>query len=779
MTNAAGCTSTSPTTVVTNVAPPTASITAVTPSTFCAGGSSVMNANPGAGYTYQWLLGGSPIAGATDISYTSSTAGAYSVIVTNSSGCSTTSAVTNVVVTPLPAATVTPGGATTFCIPGSVALNANLAGGMTYQWQNGGVNIVGATSSTYAATATGNYAVITTQSGCSATSSAIAVTAQTLTVAPITGAPGVCLGQTITLADATPTGTWISSNAAIASVNTTGVVTGVAVGSATISYSYTNTCGNIIATKFVSVNGPTVVAPVTGTLSVCAGSTTALSDATSGGVWSSVSPAVATIGSTGVVTGVAAGSSQISYTVTNAFGCVSASLANINVYPLPSQALSPAGTVAICPGGNITLNASTGSGYTYQWKVGSVDIPGATNASYAAIGAGSYKATITNAFGCVIVSDVVTVNVSASLLVTPVVNVTANPGNILCLVTAPVSFTATSVNGGSAPVYQWFVNGAGAAVGSSFTYTPASGDVVRCKLTSNNSCASPDTVSTSVDMLISPLRNPTVTITDDPTVICTGHVVNFTANPVYGGTSPIYRWTKNGINVATGPEYFYVPNNGDLLTVTLFSDYPCLLTDSANSPVFHISTHTPVPNTISVSVTQSSIMEGSIDTFVAVAPNAGGAPLYQWLLNGAPIPGATNTIYITSTLAAGDVVSCRVTSSIACANPAVATSGGVTVKITPVGVLQVSGNGDNFTLSPNPNRGSFVVEGTLSNLKDDKATIVITDLLGQVIKTTNAVVHNGMLKEQITLDNSIADGIYLVSVTSGNDRVVFHMVVGK
>jgi hypothetical protein len=54
--------------------------------------------------------------------------------------------------------------------------------------------------------------------------------------------------------------------------------------------------------------------PITGTTVVCAGSTTALADATTGGTWSSSNPAVATVGSaTGVVTGVTAGTVSITY----------------------------------------------------------------------------------------------------------------------------------------------------------------------------------------------------------------------------------------------------------------------------------------------------------------------------------------------------------------------------------------------------------------------------------------------------------------------------------
>jgi hypothetical protein len=61
-----------------------------------------------------------------------------------------------------------------------------------------------------------------------------------------------------------------------------------------------------------------VVAPITGTATVNTGSTTQLACATSGGTWYTSNPALATVNSsTGLVTGVAAGTPTITYTVTS------------------------------------------------------------------------------------------------------------------------------------------------------------------------------------------------------------------------------------------------------------------------------------------------------------------------------------------------------------------------------------------------------------------------------------------------------------------------------
>ncbi|MFN8145238.1 MAG: CotH kinase family protein [Bacteroidia bacterium] len=75
-----------------------------------------------------------------------------------------------------PSVSVTAGGATAICQGNSVTLTANAAPGYSFQWKNNGVDIPGATSSTYAATLAGSYTVSVSAGGCSGISSPLAVT---------------------------------------------------------------------------------------------------------------------------------------------------------------------------------------------------------------------------------------------------------------------------------------------------------------------------------------------------------------------------------------------------------------------------------------------------------------------------------------------------------------------------------------------------------------------------------------------------------------------------
>src|SRR5207244_8896940 len=99
---------------------------------------------------------------------------------------------------------------------------------------------------------------------------------------------------TTTLSDGSGASTWSSSNNAVATVGAgTGVVTGVIAG--TLNITFTLPTGCFVTTPF-TVN-PTPAA-ITGVPNVCVGSTRTLTDATSGGTWSSSNPGFATVSGT-------------------------------------------------------------------------------------------------------------------------------------------------------------------------------------------------------------------------------------------------------------------------------------------------------------------------------------------------------------------------------------------------------------------------------------------------------------------------------------------------
>lgn len=151
----------------------------------------------GAGYaTYSWSKDGVPVTGGTAQTLVVTTGGTYTVIVTNSSGCSGTASKTITYTTaPHPAIA----GSHSFCPTGTGGVLDAGAGFTSYAWNKDGTPINGATSRTYAATAAGTYTVTVSNSTCSGTSAGFAVVAQPLTSPVIFGSSTVCSNGTITL----------------------------------------------------------------------------------------------------------------------------------------------------------------------------------------------------------------------------------------------------------------------------------------------------------------------------------------------------------------------------------------------------------------------------------------------------------------------------------------------------------------------------------------------------------------------------------------------------
>ena len=97
-------------------------------------------------------------------------------------------------------------------------------------------------------------------SGTSVTSTTSLTVNTTPTVEPIVGGSAICLSNpTLSLSDATPSGVWASSNNAVATVNSGGLVTAHAVGAVTISYTVTNLgCATTVTTE-ISIYDPVVI----------------------------------------------------------------------------------------------------------------------------------------------------------------------------------------------------------------------------------------------------------------------------------------------------------------------------------------------------------------------------------------------------------------------------------------------------------------------------------------------------------------------------------------
>ncbi len=175
----------------------TSAITANGPTSFCNGSSVTLDVtNPIPGYSLQWQNNGTNIGGATNASYVATVSGNYTCVVSASCGNATSNTIS--VSAGSISAVVTPSGSVNICSGAIAALTANAGAGYNYQWQLNGVNINGATSQTYNASAAGNYSVAI-NSPCGNTTSAattVNVTALSISVTPVLTT--VCEGSAAT-----------------------------------------------------------------------------------------------------------------------------------------------------------------------------------------------------------------------------------------------------------------------------------------------------------------------------------------------------------------------------------------------------------------------------------------------------------------------------------------------------------------------------------------------------------------------------------------------------
>jgi gliding motility-associated-like protein len=627
VTNANGCSATSACTQVTVNALPVATISSLNGNSFCQGGSVTLVSTPGS--IYAWSNG----LQTQSINVTASAN--LTVTVTNANGCFATSAPFAVTMNALPTAVITAGGPTTFCQGGSVVLTAT--GGTSYTWSNST-----STSNTLTVSTPGVYTVTATNAnGCTATSAPVTVTVNALpVVAAIAGANDVCVGSTSILTNATPSGVWTSSNAAVATVSATGTVTGVTAGSATINYTVTNASGCVTTTSMlVNVNAVPVNIPIGGPNTVCVGATIT-NFATPGGVWSSSNVSVATVAQNGIITGVGAGTATISYTITNAAGCSNTVTKVVTVNALPTVAVAANGPLTFCQGGSVTLTASGGT--SYAWDNSTITTPARTITT-----SGTYTVTVTNANGCFATSAPVVVNV----LALPNAAI-ASTGSTICLGN---TVTLTASGGVS---YAWS-NGAQTAattVNNSNTYTVT--------VTGANGCT--NTASNVVTVNANPA---VVTTANGPLTFCQGGSVTLNAT---GAASYIWsNGTLGSSNIITQSGTYYVQgtnaagctSNSAVVTVTVLPT-PVVAALTGSNTVCEAST-----------ITLSSATPGGVWTssngFVATVNNSG-------VVTGMNA-GTTTITYTLSNGACNSSVSASVTVLNSPATPVITAAGPTTV----------------------------------------------------------------------------------------------------
>lgn len=623
-----GCSTTRPVTV--NLAPP--AITGTT--TICVGITTHLS-NPLVGG--RWYSMDTTIAKVDSMTgiVTGVAVGGATIVYTLSNGCAAT---TTIIVSP----GITPiTGGNTVCV-GTAMLLSNITPGGTWTSSAPGVASVsggGLVTGLSLGVTTISYVV---GSFCPV-SMVVSVNANP---GPITGAPTVCEGSTIPLANTVSGGVWSSSNTAIATIHAaTGALTGVAAGIVDITYTMGASC---FVTKNIVVDP--LPAPITGPNTACATHTLVLSDITPGGIWSSAATGIATIGSaSGIVTGMSGGVALISYTIGT--GCAAVYPVTINPMPAPISGLP-----AVCLSGTTTLtNTLTG---------------GTWSSSSAVVTVGSSSGVVT---GVSLGTATITYQLAAGCYVTKTMSVSPLPG--LYTVTGGGNYC-----GGGAGVHIGIIGSEvgvnymlhlGATAVGVFTGTGAPIDFGLHTVTgtytvtgTSTATGCPITMTGTATVGITPFVVPSVTFSTTPSgTICNGATVIFTPIPVNGGTAPTYRWRVNGTAVSVSGTYSFIPANGDVVAVTMTSNAMCPLPDTATYAQTMVVTPFGTPTLNLAPSPNDTVCQGTPVTVNAVPVFGGSAPAYTWIHNGLFVSGTTSYSFVPND---NDEVFCIMNSNYPC-----------------------------------------------------------------------------------------------------------------
>ncbi|MFC4231455.1 PKD domain-containing protein [Parasediminibacterium paludis] len=694
--------------------------------------------------------------------------------------------------------------ANTQCLGGNNFIFSNSASGtgLTYTWNFDDGAIGNSANGSHAFTQAGVYNVKLIVSNACGTDSIvknITVIAAPLQPQAITGNNSIAIGGTTTLSSTTTGGVWSSSSTAIATVSANGLVTGIASGTATITYTVTNACGTASVSKIVLVSQPCVPTNSTTTASICAGNSYTFNGTTYTNAGTYVAHLTNAAGCDSVVTliltvkqptsstttaSICAGNSYIfngtTYTtggtyvahLTNAAGCDSAATLILTV----KQPTSSTTTVSICAGGAYTFNGnaySTAGTYVVHLTnaagcdsvatlILTVKQPtsSVTSASICAgksysfngniyTNAGTYIAHLINLAGCDSTATLVlTVNSLPLTLPSISGNTNLSAGTTSVLNNSVVGGTWSSSNTAIATINVSTGLVTGISAGTTlitYTVTDACGNIVS---TTTNVTVAPASIPCTVQASFS-VNNQQQCITDNQFVF---------TNTTTGGIAPYtYLWQISEGSTATTKDFtkaFATYGEHDV-NLKVIDANGCESNATAKHVVIGAK---PVANFTVLSNTGN----GTSKTFISASTLAAGSMSYMWDLGN----GTTSTLV----------------------NPTVTYSQGTyTVKLVVSGigtckdsVSQVINEVGMANVSVYPNPVINTVQVSYRAASTTATTIKLLDLNGRVIQTQTVLPISVGTNLTAMFDfRNLQPGSYLIQVSDAQNGALGSKIILK
>ncbi len=647
-------------------------------------------------YSYQWYMNGAAVSGAVgaDWTFTPTQSGQYSIYLNAVDSLNNqvkSNVVSDIVVYSHPSVSVNPLSAN-ITLGGFEQFNSAVAGGLapyTYQWYYAnGSAISSSTTSTlkYTTNFTGSYSIyltVTDSLDCRVQSNMATVNVYSQPVANIApSALNMTLGGT-QLFNSVVTGGFLPYTFQWCYTNGTKIMDAT---NPTLSYKanstgtyniYLNVTDSLnvriqsnTATIHVYSQPSVIITPYSVNMTI--GNTQLFNSTVTGGLapftyqwyYANGTEVLGAISSTLFFRANSTGAYNIYLNVTDSLNGKSQSNGvAISVYSQPSVLINPT-SVKMPVGFSQQFNSTALGGlipYAYQWYLNDSAVIEATSMvwNFTPTVAGHYRVylNVTDALNFEVQSNII-----ADITVYPQLTASISPTSMNITVGTPLTF-ASNVSGGTPPIgYQWYLDGSSvaAAINNSWTFIPTLKGTYNIFV--NVTDVNNETIISNIAAVL--VETPAnVTINPTQLKMYLGQSQTFYSN-ISGGTNPYYfQWYLNNTSIlgATSQNWTYTPieagNYSIYLKVTDALNINFQSKDVANVTVYDQLTVSINPASVSMNLGKTQSFKSSV---------LGGAQpyIYQWILNGTAVSGATISSWnFTPTQAGHYVVYLNVTDS--------------------------------------------------------------------------------------------------------------------